>query len=173
MSSSLIDQTHLYTNQCVQKTVHVPFDKLEKNMKDVFIRHAKKYFVNKCTKEGYITNKPFQVISYSAGETRSGHVEYRVLYEFQTCFPYEGMNVQCKIDCVTKIGIKGILSHDELENPIVVFASHLHNPTIFDTNEDGENNTKQYQEGDIMQIKVVGHRFEVNDPFIYVLGEII
>ncbi len=89
-------------------------------------------------------------------------------------FPYEGMTFQCKIQRITKIGIKVILSHDEKQNPFVVFASYLHNPTIFENDQYSNNDViSKYQVGDDIHVRVLGHRFEIHDPSIYVLAEII
>ena len=179
MESNLTNQDGLYIKQYVDQKICIPFQQLQPNIEEQFIHYAKKHIMNKCSKEGYISNHAFQVVSYSAGKTNSHHVEYNVVFEFHVCHPYEGMILRCKIQSVTKIGIKGILSHDDKENPIVVFASHLHNPSIFDDVESSNNDDTEipsasgFTEGQIIQIKVIGHRFEINDPSIYVLAEII
>ena len=78
------------------------------------------------------------------------------------------MIFRCIVQSITKIGIKAVISSDENENPIVVFASHLQNPSIFEN----ENDVK-YNVGDKIDVKVISHRFEIHDPSIYVLVEII
>jgi DNA-directed RNA polymerase subunit E'/Rpb7 len=175
-TNSLTEQGSLYSKQCVHKKISIPFSKLQPNAEEQFVSYAKKHLLNQCTKEGYISNRPFHVVSYSAGKTNSHYIDFDVVFEFQICFPYEGMMLRCSIESITKIGIKAVLSKDETENPIVVFASHLHNPTIFDHEEmdDGtENASNRFEEGQVIQVKVLGHRFEINDPSIYVLGEIV
>lgn len=173
MDKSLTEQSNLYTKQLVHKKILVPFHELQKNVEEMFMNYADKYIINKCSKEGYISNKKFNVISYSAGATSASNIEYDVVFEFHVCLPSEGMIMDCKIESVTKIGIKAILSHDDKENPVVVFASQLHNPSIFDYEDEDNDSENKFKEGSLIKIKVVGHRFEINDPSIYVLGEII
>ena len=173
MDNSLAEQSNLYAKQLVHKKIAIPFHDLQKNVEEMFMIYAKKFIINKCSKEGYISSKTFSVVSYSAGVTSASNIEYDVIFEFHVCLPSEGMTIDCKIESVTKIGIKAILSHDETENPIVVFASHLHNPTIFDHDDEDDDSENKFKEGNLIKVKVVGHRFEINDPSIYVLGEII
>ena len=99
---------------------------------------------------------------------------YQVLYEFDVFYPYEDMEITCKIDSITKIGIRGIIDNNEKRNPVVVFASRLHNQSFFeneDIEEDGENDTGK--EGDHIKVRVIGSRFEINDNHITVLGKIL
>lgn len=173
MDNSLTEQSNLYAKQLVHKKIAIPFHKLQQNIEEMFLKYASQFIINKCSKEGYISDKSFSVISYSAGVTSASNIEFDVVFEFMVCLPSEGMIIDCKIESVTKIGIKAILSHDEEKNPIVVFASHLHNPTIFDEDDENNNSETKFKEGKHIKIKVVGHRFEINDPSIYVLGEII
>ena len=80
----------------------------------------------------------------------------------KVCFPREEMIIRCKIVNITKIGIRAIVS--EIHNPIVLFISREHN---------ANKNFDDYEEGNIINIKVIGHRFELNDEYIGVIGEII
>lgn len=169
--SLLKEQSHLFTKQCIQKKVTIAFKDLKQDIERSFMEFAEKNIVNKCSKEGYISNNKISIISYSAGKTKSHYVEYNVIYEFEICFPYEGLQFECIIESITKIGIKAIIDRNEKKNPIVVFASQLHNQSIFES--DNEDNNIKYKEGEKINIKVIGHRFEINDPSIYVLGEII
>jgi DNA-directed RNA polymerase subunit E'/Rpb7 len=167
MTESL-QQPGLYQNQIISQSIHVPFQNLYNDLNEIFMNYMQKNVMNRCAKEGYISNRNCKVITYSAGRTVSSMVEFKVQFEVDVCYPYENMKLQCYIQSITKIGIKAILSNDETENPIVVFASYLHNPSIFERNMNSE-----YKVGDQIQVRVLGHRFEINDPSIYVLAEII
>ena len=113
-----------------------------------------------------------KIINYSIGKTISSYVIYDVLFEFMVCYPYEDMEIMCKVDSVTKIGIKAILSNDEKKNPIVIFASRIHNTKFFESNN-GENSGSESLEGKIIKVKLIGSRFEVNDTYLSILGGII
>lgn len=172
--SNLIHQRGLYQKQVLSRKIQIPFHQLDSDLNTLFIEYAQKHITNQCEKEGYISDHSIEVVSYSAGKTFSSFVQFDVLFECMISFPYEGMTFQCKIQSITKIGIKGILSHDEKQNPFVVFASYLHNPTIFENDQYSNNDViSKYQVGDDIHVRVLGHRFEIHDPSIYVLAEII
>ena len=62
--------------------------------------------------------------------------------------------------------LKAIVSNDE--NPIVVFISREHN-----LNTGEEFDIDSYEEGDTVNIKVIGHRFEINDEYIGLLEKLL
>lgn len=169
----------IYNRQVMNVKIRLSFKKITAFLEEEFISYAKKNIVNKCSKEGYISDNYIKVLSYSAGKMVEDGVLFDVLYEFNICYPYEGMELKCKIQNITKIGIKGILTENEEKNPIVIFASRIHNSHIImnDENEDMEevdNPLKKiFSEGDEIIIKIIGFRFEINDPSIYVLGQIV
>ena len=174
-----VDASVLYDSQIIHCKIEIPFHEIvngssnithEKMLENHFKDYARKHIVNKCHKEGYISGNPFKIISYSAGKTIYTNVVYDVVYEFKVRYPCEGMRFQCIIQSITKIGIKAVVDKDEYTNPIVVFASHLHNPNIF---ESDESTNGGYKEGQMIQVTVLGYRFEINDPSIYVIAKII
>ena len=162
--SDLLQQKDIFEKQLIHHKIRIPFASLQANLEEQFLEYADRHIVNQCEKEGYISNNGYKVVSYSAGKTMQSSVEFDVLFEFQVCYPYENMTFQCVVQSITKIGIKGTLTSDERENPIVVFASQLHNPIIFE---------KDFSEGDLIEVKVISYRFEIHDPSIYVLAQII
>ena len=103
-----------------------------------------------------------QVVSYSTGLLHADNVLFDVVFSCDVCYPCEDMIIKCKIVNITKIGIRGIIS--ELNNPIVLFISREHN---------ANRNFEDYEEGNMINIKVLGVRFELNDEYISVIGEII
>ena len=174
MQSNLLYQRGLYQKQLVRHKIKIPIEKISENLAQLFIEYAKNNIMNQCEKEGYISDNTCKIVSFSAGKTVSSDIIYDVLFEFMVCYPYEDMTFNCKIQNITKIGIKGVLTHDELKNPLVIFASYLHNPSIFDQTEtQSSNESSKYNIGDIIYVRVLGHRFEINDPSIYVLVEIL
>ena len=174
MESNLIHQRGLYQKSLIRRKIQVAFHEIEDNLEQMFLRHAQTSILNQCEKEGYIAEHGCKIISYSGGKTTDSFIQYDVLFECMICYPSEDMVFQCKVQSITKIGIKGVLTHDEIKNPIVVFASYLHNPSIFK----GENILSNHENSpyivrDSIDFRVLGHRFEIHDPHIYVLGEII
>jgi hypothetical protein len=157
-----VQNSNLYVNSLIHKKIIVPYKKLGNNMTDYFKKYSEKYIEGVCHKEGYI--KPFSttIVNYSSGLLKADTILFDVVFSVDVCFPYENMEIMCKIKNITKIGIRGIVS--ETNNPIVLFISREHN-----SNVDFDN----YEEGQYIKIKVIGNRFEENDKYISVIGEII
>lgn len=167
---------NIFTKQIIQKKIQLDFSEIDDFVTEKFIQYAKKNIMNKCNKEGYISGDYIKVISYSAGKVLNSICLFDVVYEFNVLYPHESMIIRAKIQSITKIGIKSILSENERENPVVIFASRVHNNHIIlnEEDEDQQNPFKQiYKEGDIIQVKILGSRYEINDPALYCLGEII
>jgi hypothetical protein len=153
---------NLYDNCLIHKKIMVPYKKLGNNMNEYFKKYSEKYIEGKCLKEGYVRPFSTSIVSYSSGLLKASDIIFDVIYSVDICYPYENMEVMCKIKNITKIGIRGIIS--ENNNPIVLFISREHNSSVdFDI----------YEEGQYVKIKVIGNRFEENDKYISVIGEII
>jgi hypothetical protein len=74
------------------------------------------------------------------------------------------MNITCLAKNITKAGIRAE-SSTENPSPVVVFIARDHH----------FNNNKfiNIQEGDTMLVRVIGQRFELNDPYISIIGELV
>jgi hypothetical protein len=157
-----LEDDNLYMQSILHQKVSVPFTHIGNNMDYYFKRYAIKHIEGKCRKEGYIRPNSIKVVSFSTGLLHADNVIYDVIYSADVCFPCEDMIIKCKIVNITKIGIRAIIS--EVHNPIVLFISREHN---------ANKNFEDYEEGNRINIKVIGHRFELNDEYISVIGEII
>uniref|UniRef100_A0A6C0KXV3 S1 motif domain-containing protein n=1 Tax=viral metagenome TaxID=1070528 RepID=A0A6C0KXV3_9ZZZZ len=179
MKSISLENQPIYTKQLVNKKINVPFAQLSGSVEKIFKDYADKFIVGKCSKEGYISSNHVKVINYSAPKCVSSYATYDVLYELNVYNPYEGQELYAKVSNITKIGIKAVISSNNRNNPITVFASRLHNEDIIMKDDSiefaQETNSSNhiYGENDIIKIQVIGHRFEVNDSSIYILGRII
>ena len=157
-----IDVDKLYTPAIIQEKIKIPFNKVSNNMTRFFENYSEKKIERKCRNEGYVRMGSSHVLTYSTGLLTSDSIIYNVAYSVDVCFPYENMEIDCKIKNITKIGIRAIIS--ESNNPIVMFISREHNP---------DKDFDQYKEGQIINVKVLGHRFELNDEYISVIGELL
>ena len=172
-----LTEQKIYSKQIIRFRVRFEFNQIGSFMKERIMNYARKNLMGKCHKEGYISTDHVDVINYTSALLQGNHVYYDVDYEFNVLYPYEGMEFFCKIQNITKIGIKGIISNNESENPIVAFASRIHNQNIF--TEDDEQDVYDEQEsigykiGDVIKVTTLGHRFEINDPHTSLLVKIL
>lgn len=173
----MIYDQKVYNRELVTFKVCIPFTKLKQNMNKVFFNYAKFNIVGKCHKEGYISSSHIKVMKYTSGNMQSSNVYFDVVYEFDVFYPYEDMEMECYVQSFTKIGVKAVLIKNEKMNPCVIFASQVHNEHIFMNegveNDEGELDSDNLKEGDKIKIRVIGSRFEINDPYISLLGKII
>ena len=172
---------NIYNTEILTFKVKFKYNEMGKNIHDKFIQYAKKNIMGKCHKEGYISNDYIRIVEYSSALMDGHNVYFDVQFEFMVCYPYEGMVLSCKVQNITKIGVKGVISDNENDNPIIVFASRIHNESVL-SNVDEMNEDESDEENGVVsnirinkviKIKVIGFRFEINDPHLSVLGEII
>lgn len=174
----------IFKKELIQFRICMNCDEVTPYLEELFIKYAKQNITNKCHKQGFISDRDISVVKFSSAKMIGSKLYFDVLFEFTICYPYEEMIFKCKIHSITKIGIKAILSDDDDENPIVVFASRVHNQNIFtneidveiDENMDDDDQLRKggkYSEGSIITVSAVGHRFEINDSHITILGKIM
>ena len=179
MDTVSLQKQPIYTKQLVNKKITIPFAKLNGSVGEIFKEYATKFIVGKCSKEGYISTSHIIVVEYSAPNCVSSNAIYDVVYEFEIYNPCEGQELLVKVSNITKIGIKAVISLNNKVNPVTVFASRLHNEDIvmkddnIELQQDDFNSMDVYSEGDIIKVRVIGYRFEVNDSSVYILGKIV
>jgi hypothetical protein len=76
--------------------------------------------------------------------------------------PYEDMELYCIIKNINKIGLRCIIQEEN--NPMNIFISNENNVNV---------DMERYNENETIRVKVLGHRFELNDTFISIIAEII
>jgi DNA-directed RNA polymerase subunit E'/Rpb7 len=133
---------------------------------NLFINITKKLqeeLEGKCTIEGFIKPDTINVITVSVGRLFDCMVEYHVVFECYLCCPVEGMIIKnCLVKNITKAGIRAVIS-EEL-SPVTVFVSRDHH---YDNDDFSTIN-----EEDLITVKVVGVRFELNDTSISVIANL-
>jgi hypothetical protein len=102
------------------------------------------------------------IIQYSAGTLIRHSIVFNVVYECDISHPVEGMRLEAVTKITTKAGIHAEVKDDEGNVAIVVFVAKDHNNlnSSFHTVEAGHK----------IQVKVIGIRFELNDPYICVIA---
>lgn len=154
----------VYSKNLVYRRISIPIDLIGSNLINIIHKKLSKKYEGKCSKEGYIKRGSIEIISYSSGVLQDTSVTFDVSFECLVCRPIEGMKIQCKIDNITKAGIRASYSN-HTESPVTIFLArdHYANNPIF----------ANLSEGDIINVKVIGTRFELNDTNIYVIAELL
>jgi len=155
----------VYSRCLLTRKVALPITAIGKNLNETIEESIKATYEGKCVVEGYIKTESSKIITYSSGIIERGNIiVFDVSFECDICFPVEGMLIQCKVKNITKAGIRAE-SATEVPSPIVVFIAkdHHYNQPYFN----------DIKEGEVITIRVIGQRFELNDKYISIIGELI
>jgi DNA-directed RNA polymerase subunit E'/Rpb7 len=154
----------IYSRSIINRTISLPITVIGKNLKQVFEEYISFYYEGKCIVEGFIKPQSTKIITYSSGTIKRGNlVSFDIVFECQICFPVEGTIISCIVKTNTKAGITAE-SADEKPSPIIVFVARDHHYYSSQFND--------VKEGDKINVRVIGQRFELNDKFISIIGEL-
>ena len=149
----------IYIKNILTRKIHLPFSSLGNNIKELLQQKLSIKYEGKCIKEGFLKPNSIEIITYSSGVVKGDNVLFDVVFNCLICKPVEGMRIKVNVINVTKAGIRA-----EYKNPtpIVVFISR-----------DQSYSDKEFnsiKEDDMIYIKVIGIRYELNDTFISVIA---
>jgi len=153
----------LYVLSVIARKISLPYQYIGSNLKEILQKKLSNELENKCSVEGFIRGNSVRIVSYSSGVLKSNNVVFDVVIECLICTPVEGMKIKIKVKNITKAGIRGDNGHSN--SPIDVFIArdhHYSNKEFSNINVD-----------DMITIRVVGQRYEINDEKISVIGELI
>ena len=158
------NQMYIYSKSLLTRNITLPITIIGRNIKETIEHVINDHYEGKCLVEGYIKPKSSKIITFSSGVISGDNISFEVVFECMICNPVEGMNIMCVAKNITKAGIRAE-SATETPSPIVVFIARDHH----------FNNNKfiNIHEGDMLQIRVIGQRFELNDSYISIIGELI
>ena len=160
-----ISDNYIYSDSLITRSIYLSIMEIDKNLKETITKKIKKEYEGKCIVEGYIQKDSCQIVSYSSGLIKGVNIIYDVIFKCKTCFPVEGMNINCIAINITKsAGIRAEIA-DITPSPAVIFITrdHHYNDDYF----------SQIKEGDRFSATVIGQRFELNDKFISIIAKLI
>jgi DNA-directed RNA polymerase subunit E'/Rpb7 len=135
-----------------------------KNARQILEQKLRTKVEGRCIEEGFIRPGSSAILNYSSGAVNSENIEFHVSFECMLCYPVEGMLIECVCKTVTKAGIHAQVVDDDGNMPVTVFIARDHHYL-----DDRINTIKENAK---MLIKVVGIRFELNDPYICAIGSL-
>ena len=148
----------IYSKSLLTRNITLPITIIGRNLKENIENIINDHYEGKCLVEGYIKPKSSKIVTFSSGVISGDQISFEVVFECMICNPVEGMNITCLAKNITKAGIRAE-SATENPSPVVVFIARDHHFNI--------------QEGDTMVVRVIGQRFELNDPYISIIGELV
>ena len=156
---------NLFVKGVLSKCIEVDNTMIDgKNTKELLTQQVKQAIEGRCIKEGYIKKDSVQLVSHSAPKVIADKLSFMVVVECLICDPSEGDKVTCNAINITKAGLRCEVGIGT-EKPVVVFVAGDHNFT--------NKRFAEVKENDIIQVRIAGVRYELNDEYISVIGELI
>jgi DNA-directed RNA polymerase subunit E'/Rpb7 len=160
-----IKSQSVYSRCLLTRKVVLPITFIGKNLDEVMEEYIKNNFEGKCVVEGFVKPNSSKIIRYSSGIIERGsNVVFELVFECDICFPVEGMLISCVVKNTVKAGIRAESSTD-VPSPFVVFVAKDHHFT--------SQQFSNIQVGDIITVRVIGQRFELNDKVVSIIGELV
>jgi DNA-directed RNA polymerase subunit E'/Rpb7 len=148
----------IFIQSLLERKVYLHINEVGKNVKQNLELKLKYDLEDKCINEGIVKNGSIKIVSYSAGNVMGEKICFHCVLECFVCNPVEGMLIECTVKTTTKAGIHCEYIDEDENVPLHVFVARDHH----------FNNNKfiNLQENDKLKCKILGSRFELNDPYI-------
>ena len=153
----------LYIKNVISKKLSVPIKYVGTNIAQILEEILSSNFEGKCCIEGYVKRGSIKIITFSSGNILGNCVIFTVVFEYLVCNPPQGMRISCAVKNITNAGILAHIDEGEY-SPLNIFIARDHHYNIPYFSE--------LKEKDIIMVRVIGQRFELNDPFVSVIGEL-
>ena len=158
------NENDIYIKSLLTSNIDINIKSIGKNIKLTLEKKLKKK-EGYCIPEGYVKPNSINIVDYSSGCINDGcNVRYNISYNCDVCLPVIGMRIKAQAVNITKAaGIKAKVFGDE-NYPLIIFLAR-------DNHYEMEyfNNVK---ENDVIYVKVIGQRYELNDKHIHVIAEL-
>lgn len=153
----------IYMKNVIARKVYLDFNSIGSNVKEIIEQDLRNTIEGKCIDEGYIKPQSINILNYSAGTLSGKFVTFDVMFECLVCRPVEGMRFKAIVKNVTKAGIRAEVN--ENKSPVVVFIARDHH---YKSKE-----FAKLAEGDDINVRVIGIRYELNDDYISIIAELV
>lgn len=159
-------ETTLFVKGIIHRRISLPITLATgpRDLQDVLLETISRLVEGRCAKEGFIRPKSCHILTFSAGTLHADEVDYEVVFDCMICCPAVHAIIDCAVVEMTKPGIRA--ETIDKPSPIVVFIAS--EPFMLKK----EFQDKMHKDATV-RIRVVGQRYELNDMYISILGEII
>jgi DNA-directed RNA polymerase subunit E'/Rpb7 len=154
----------VYLKSVLTQKIVLSINEVGKNLKQNLEKKIASNNEGKCIAQGFVKPRSVGVVNFSSGAVNAANVEFQVVFECMICHPVEGMLIECKAKTITKAGIHAEVVDVDGVMPVTVFVARDHN-----YNDIHFNNVKENAE---ILVRVLGIRFELNDPYICVIAKL-
>tara|TARA_Y100000741_G_scaffold63502_1_gene45283 strand:- start:8304 stop:8918 length:615 start_codon:yes stop_codon:yes gene_type:complete len=159
----MMSSSKFYSKVLLSEKINVPFKSINSDINTVLQKIIKNKIEGICINEGYVKPDSVNLISYSTGELYANYVQYDIIYECLIANTVESMIIDCIVKSITKVGLRAELN--ESISPFIIFIARDHH---------FENELfSKIKENDIINVRVLGQRYELNNRYISVIAELV
>lgn len=155
----------VYARNMISSKIHLKMSEIGDSTKQNLERKIVQKTEGKCIPEGFVRPDSVKIITYSSGVIKMNVVEFQVVFECLICNPVEGQIVECTTKTITKAGIHAEVMTDRKFIPVKIFVARDHNYANRLFGNITENET--------ISVRIIGKRFELNDPYIVAIASLI
>ena len=156
---------HIYTKDIITKSLAIEPKYINNNINQYILKRLKDTYEGKCLKFGYIKHNSIKIIKRSIGTILASHFNGNVLYNIEfsidLCNPLEGSIIEVLVKNINKMGIICEIPEDEY-SPLNILMARQHH---IDNDE-----YLKLKIGDLIQVKILGKRFEYGDNQISIIA---
>lgn len=156
----------IFHNSILERRVKLHINEVGQSIKQNLELKLNDLYCNKCVPEGIIRSNSIKLTTYSAGNVNGESIEFDCVFECFVCNPPENMIIECIIKTITKAGIHcEYFDRESNTIPLHIFVARDHHIN--------NNDFANLKENDEIRIKVIGTRYELNDPYISVIATLV
>ena len=170
--ASDMSASNCYSECLTSKKVTIPFIEVSShaakgNITQMIRTYISTQIENKCTVDGFVHPNTCKILSHSSGTLQGPNVVFEVAYSCSVFLPCEGAILVCRVKSVTSAGILAGINGATVVNPVIVYILREHHAS------DSDKYFNSIRPDAVVRVKVIGHRFELNDKHVSVIGELI
>lgn len=155
----------VYVRNMISVKIHLKMSEVGKDTKSNLERKIVHRTEGKCIPEGFVRPDSVSIVTYSSGVIKMNLVEFQVVFQCLICNPTEGHEVECLTKSITKAGIHAEVMTDNKFIPLKIFVARDHNYA--------NQRFGNIKENETIKVRIIGKRFELNDPYIVAIASLV
>ncbi len=164
-----------FKNELVEKINILPQElrnfrnDITNNIDQIVLDKLKDKLGDKCLRYGLIKKDSIDILSRSVCYFNNGQFNsslcVKVRFIAEICNPLDNQIIECKVSSQNKMGILAYIGDNLNLSPLIILLAKQHhlNNEIF----------KNIKTDDIIRVKVVGKKFDINDKQISIIGSLV
>ena len=158
----------LYKTLLLDEYIYIKSVDLNKKIDDIILFKLKRKVEGRCLKYGYIIPNSIEIKTRSLGMINNasfdGTTTYKIKYTANVCNPTINQIIQCSVGNIDKSQVICYIDKPE-QSPIEIY--------LFKHNHVGNVEYASLKEGDIINVKIGGSKWEYKDTQINSIAEFI